>query len=227
VIAAGAAVTDSTSPKIDIGTRRIGGGEMARRSPGAGSRHQRRALIEQTALELFRTRGFDQVTVEDVCARAGVAPATFYRYFGAKEEVVFAYRDDFTAALRQALDAAAHASHSARLSVILEEFAGFLESQQDVLAVRDHIVLGHPRLMQRTLSVQREFESELAVGLAQLRGLDEPDATALMESGLGMVVLRVAVRSWRAGGDVSLLAATRQALVHLRDVVAGVTIRVD
>ena len=67
---------------------------------GAGSREQRRTRIEQVALELFRTRGFDQVTVEDVCAAAGVAPATFYRYFGTKEEVVFAYQEGFTAAMR-------------------------------------------------------------------------------------------------------------------------------
>ena len=68
-------------------------------SPVAGSREQRRARIEKTALELFRTRGFDNVTVEDVCAEAGVAPATFYRHFGTKEEVVFAYREEFAAAL--------------------------------------------------------------------------------------------------------------------------------
>src|SRR3712207_7644572 len=62
-------------------------------SPVAGSREQRRARIEAAALELFRSRGFDHVTVEDVCAEAGVGPATFYRHFGTKEGVVFAYRE--------------------------------------------------------------------------------------------------------------------------------------
>src|ERR687893_819045 len=99
---------------------------------GAHSRQERRARIEQAALELFRSRGFDRVTVEDGCGQAGVAPATFYRHFGTKEEVVFAYRDDFLAALRRAMDAGAHAPEPARLRVILEEFAAFLESQQDL-----------------------------------------------------------------------------------------------
>ncbi|SES76508.1 TetR/AcrR family transcriptional regulator [Geodermatophilus poikilotrophus] len=190
-------------------------------SPVAGSREQRRARIEKTALELFRTRGFDNVTVEDVCAEAGVAPATFYRHFGTKEEVVFAYREDFTAALGRALDVAAHVPDAERLPVVLGEFAAFLESQQDVLALRDQIVLGHPRLMQRTLTVQRDMESALATGLARLRGSSTPDPAALLQAGIGILVLRVAVRSWRAGGGGSLLTATQQAFGRLREVVAG------
>jgi AcrR family transcriptional regulator len=197
---------------------------MAPSGPGPGSREQRRARIEKTALELFRTRGFDQVTVEDVCAEAGVAPATFYRHFGTKEEVVFAYRDEFTTALREALDAGAQVAEGERLPVVLGEFAAFLESQQDLLALRDQIVLGHPRLMQGTLAVQRDMEGALATGLAQLRGLPAPDAAALLEAGIGILVLRVALRSWRAGGGGSLLTATQQTLVRLRGVVADLAV---
>ncbi len=193
-------------------------------SPVAGSREQRRARIEAAALELFRDRGFDHVTVEDVCAEAGVAPATFYRHFGTKEEVVFAYREDFTAALGRALEAGAQVPDAERLPVVLGEFAAFLESQQDVLALRDQIVLGHPRLMQRTLTVQRDMESALAAGLARSRGLPAPDPAALLEAGIGILVLRVALRSWRAQGGGSLLAAAQQTLVRLREAVAGLVI---
>jgi AcrR family transcriptional regulator len=200
---------------------------MPPRSPVADSRQQRRARIEKTALELFRARGFDNVTVEDVCAEAGVAPATFYRHFGTKEEVVFAYREDFTRALREALDAGGQVAEAERLPVVLGGFAAFLESQQDLLALRDQIVLGHPRLMQGTLSVQRDIEAALAAGLARLRGLPSPDPAALLEAGVGILVLRVALRSWRAGDGGSLLTATQQTLVRVRDVVAGLAIGGD
>ncbi len=193
----------------------------------AGSPEQRRARIEETALELFRTRGFDHVTVEDVCAEAGVAPATFYRHFGTKEEVVFAYQAGFTAALGRALDAGAHVPDAERLPVVLGEFAAFLESQQDMLAVRDQIVLGHPRLMQRTLMVQRDIEGALAAGLARSRGLPTPDSAALLEAGVGMLVLRIAVRAWRAEGGGSLVTAARQTLVRLREVVADLAVDGD
>ena len=194
---------------------------MSGTSPRAGSRQQRRARIEETALELFGSRGFDRVTVTEVCAAAGVAPATFYRHFGSKDQVVFAYEDDFRAALGRALEAGAQVPEHARLTAVLREFAAFLDAQQDVLALRDRIVLGNARLLQRTLLFQRELEGVLAAGLARLRGEPAPDAAALLEAGVGFLVLRLAVRSWRAGTGRSLQAETERTLADLRDVVAA------
>jgi AcrR family transcriptional regulator len=196
---------------------------MKPRTLGSGDKEQRRARIEQTALKLFRARGFDHVTVEDVCHEARVAPATFYRYFGSKEEVVFSYSDDFTQALRSALDSTAQLPEQERLTAVLSRFAEFLESRQEAIALRDPIVLGHPRLMQRTLGVQRDLEGVLAVGLAQHRGQSEPDAMVLLEAGIGMLVLRIAVRTWRAGGASSLIEATRETLTALDRIASTVS----
>lgn len=181
----------------------------------ARSRELRGARIERVALELFRARGFDQVTVEDVCAEAGVGPATFYRHFGTKEGVVLSYRAAFAAALAGAVDDAAALPEHARLDAVLGRFARWLESQSEMLAVRDEIVLGHPRLLERTLGIQRETEAQLAEGLARLRGLAAPDDRARLEAGLGLVVLRVAVRSWRSGGP-ALPDAVDRALAEAR-----------
>jgi hypothetical protein len=76
--------------------------------------------------------------------------------------------------------------------------------------------------MQRTLWVQREIEGLLAAGLAQARGSSEPSASDLLEAGVGMLVLRLAVRSWRAEGRGSLLAATHATFVRLRTLCADV-----
>jgi AcrR family transcriptional regulator len=170
----------------------------------ARSREQRHARIERVALELFRSRGFDRVTVEDVCAAAAVAPATFYRHFGSKEEVVFSYQDQFGEALRRAVRPRGDPGGPARLTVVLQRFAEYLESQRDVLALRDEIVLGHPRLLQRTLLVQRDLEALLAEELAHSRGLARADVADHLEAGLGVLVLRAALRQWRAKGGSSL-----------------------
>ena len=191
----------------------------------AGSRAESHARIERTALELFRRSGFDQVTVEDVCAVAQVAPATFYRHFGSKDEVVFAYQEDFTAVLRDAVERAGTLPEHERMRAILDDFAAFLESQQELLAVRDEIVVGHPRLLQRTLVVQREFEAALASGLASLRGLRAPDSDALLEAGVGIIVLRVALRARRSAETGSLRDATRRALADLGALVARGAVR--
>ncbi len=197
---------------------------MSDPTPGAATRQERRARIEQAALELFRSRGFDRVTVEDVCVQAGVAPATFYRHFGTKEEVVFAYTEGFTAALDDAVAAAVALPEEARLPTVLTRFAAFLETQQDTLALRDEIVLGHPRLLQRTMQLQRDVETALATKLGALRTSSAFDYRALLEGGIGITVLRTAVRAWRGGAEASLVAATQRALQELRDLVAGLDV---
>ncbi len=175
----------------------------------ARKRRQVRQQIEDCALRAFSERGFDDVTVEQICVAAGVSPATFYRYYGAKEEVIFAYRDDFLAALRDAITGAGGGpSPAAQLRGVLMRFASYLQSQAGTLAMRNQIVLHHPRLLARTLAVQRDWESELAEGLAHARGVPSGDLVCQLHAAIGLAVLRVALRQWRLGGHASSLPAT-------------------
>ncbi|HTT54572.1 MAG TPA: TetR family transcriptional regulator [Streptosporangiaceae bacterium] len=47
-----------------------------------------RAAIREHALRLFREQGYAGTTVEQIADAAEVSPATFYRYFPTKEDVV-------------------------------------------------------------------------------------------------------------------------------------------
>ncbi|TDE54637.1 TetR family transcriptional regulator [Nonomuraea mesophila] len=53
----------------------------------------RRTLIE-TGLRLFDKEGFEATTVADICAAAEISQATFFTYFPAKEDLVFADQPD-------------------------------------------------------------------------------------------------------------------------------------
>lgn len=47
-------------------------------------KQQTRAAIHRSALELVTDRGLAGVTVEEICAAAGVSPRTFFNYFPSK-----------------------------------------------------------------------------------------------------------------------------------------------
>jgi AcrR family transcriptional regulator len=50
-----------------------------------------RSRILNTALELFRRKGFDQTTLREIAAEAGVSLGNAYYYFASKEAIVMAF----------------------------------------------------------------------------------------------------------------------------------------
>lgn len=55
-----------------------------------GSEHTRRQILD-TALALFRERGFEATTIRDIAGRAGLSAGAAYYYFPSKEALVAAY----------------------------------------------------------------------------------------------------------------------------------------
>lgn len=98
-----------------------------------------RAAIQREALRLFRERGYDATTVEQVAQAAEVAHTTVFRYFPTKEDLVVS--DDADPVFFDALRAQpADLSPVAALRAALREvFGGF--SAEELAAGRDRTVL--------------------------------------------------------------------------------------
>lgn len=54
-----------------------------------------RLTVERAALELVIERGYDGVTVEDICARTEISKKTFFNYFPSKAAVIMGRLDAF------------------------------------------------------------------------------------------------------------------------------------
>lgn len=74
-------------------------GGMPVPQPRAGRRRSTtRQHISDVAIDLFATRGFDEVSVDDVARAAGIARRTLFRYYASKSAIPWG---DFDAHLQQ------------------------------------------------------------------------------------------------------------------------------
>lgn len=62
-----------------------------------------RQTICEHALALFNERGYENVTVQDICRACGITKPTFYRYVSAKEDLVLDVYDDISRRLAEQL----------------------------------------------------------------------------------------------------------------------------
>lgn len=136
-----------------------------------------RAAIVSAARELFDARGYNETTIDEIAERAGVAPRTFFRYFEAKEALLFADRDADEQELLAALAARPHDEHPARsLAAALRSLAPSLTERGDDVAwglrmVTEHEVIG---AYERAVLRPRMTDAVAAV-VAERLGADDAD----------------------------------------------------
>jgi len=63
-----------------------------------------RRRLQEIAIEMFSARGYDDVTIEELAAAAGISRRTFFRYFSSKADALMADFDEDVRRLRSALD---------------------------------------------------------------------------------------------------------------------------
>jgi AcrR family transcriptional regulator len=125
-------------------------------------RERNRTLTAETAWRLFIERGYDNVTVADICAAAEIAPRTFHRYFASKDDVIAEPVKEMTGIVaRHMTTAPASASDAEVIGPAMHELGGFVVEHADWLRALSRVVDQSAHLRATHLRVTPEREQEL------------------------------------------------------------------
>jgi AcrR family transcriptional regulator len=179
-----------------------------------------RGRLEQAALALYGERGFEQTTVAEIAARAGLTERTFFRHFADKREVLFAgagsLQDLLVSTLASTPDSAAPID---AIAAALEAAGTLLQERREYARQRQSIIAANAELQERELIKLASLSAALADTLRR-RGVRDPAASLTAEAGIA--VFRIAFELWiNESNQRDLPQLIRESLDELKAVTAG------
>ena len=184
-------------------------------------KEQTRRDLEQVAHRLFRERGYEQTTVEDIAEVVGVSARTFFRYFDSKEAVLLG---DWRAQLG-ALEAllAARPKDESLLDtarVLALSIATMMEADRERHRFVKMIVASSPHAgaYERTVLLP-QFERTVVQALAQRMGVDpDEDMRPALAATIGIAAMHTAKVRWTTDETASLVALVTEAFDALEEI---------
>ena len=174
--------------------------------------HQR---IYDTAMELFRETGYEDVPISRLAAAAGVSVQTFYAHYPSKDDLIMAPPDraDVTALLASV---PADLALGERVRGVLRHFLHGLQGERrsDALA-RWQLIAATPRLRYRAAEYERATAQMFLDALCDGEQQD-PASTIVVTAHLSAYTLAL-LRWGESGGELSLEDVLEQAMSALRE----------
>ncbi len=189
--------------------------ENTLRTPLRERKKQRtRAAIQEAALRLIAEQGYNATTCEQIAQAADVSPATFFRYFPTKDDVVLT--DDYDPLLIQALEE--RPPEETPIQAIRRSMAAALgpiyAADGPTIRARTQLILSVPALRSRMYDAQREAEALIATQLAPRMGGEPNDLRVKVVTSAIASALFISVEAW-IGGEGELPALMDAALAAL------------
>jgi AcrR family transcriptional regulator len=182
-----------------------------------------RAAIREHALRLFRDQGYAATTVEQIADAAEVSPATFFRYFPTKEDVVL--QDDLDIVTTESI--AAQPPELSPIAAFRAASAAMLASltPEDLTRFRDtaELTASVPEIRARAIDEFVRTINQIAAAIAKRSGRNADDFEVRNLAGAIIgVIMSVTTTyggsTWTAEGmsDIpDLFARIDRALAHL------------
>jgi AcrR family transcriptional regulator len=163
--------------------------DMPRWQPGARER------FRAAALELFVTQGFEQTTVAEIAARAGLTERTFYRHFTDKQEVLFDGGAELSSGLTATVAAAPPSIPALQVvtQALMHMADAFFAGRKPEVRQRQIVIDANPALQERELQKLAALAAAVELTLLE-RGVDA--RTASLAAATGNSVFRIAFAAW-------------------------------
>jgi AcrR family transcriptional regulator len=165
-------------------------------------------------MELFITRGFDQVTAAQIAEAAGTTERTFFRYFADKRDVLFQRQDVLVQAFVDGVRSApASATPMQLVAGAVRSGAAILpDAQRGNARTRQGIIASNPALLER----ERHKSADVADGVKQAlreRGID--DATAVLAAESTVTIFHLAFTRWLEDAAARPLTVIAEEILQL------------
>jgi AcrR family transcriptional regulator len=163
-----------------------------------------RTTLRDAALDLFLAQGYDSTTTDQVAAKAGVSTRTFFRYFDAKDEVLFSGQRFWSERVADIVkEQPTELRPMDAMCETLVELANGVS--REALIRFEQIVSSSITLLGRSASEQVGNLERIAEGLAARKGLQTPDDECRIMASVGLMLYRQAVAAMRDGRSEATL----------------------
>jgi AcrR family transcriptional regulator len=167
-----------------------------------------RAEVSATAMQLFVQRGFDEITITEVAAAAGVSRRSIFRYFPTKEDLVVGGMADVGQQLASALDARPVDEPAWRaMRRTFDTLLKIFEGEGELALARARMLASTPALQAALAQKHALWTELLAPGIAaRIRGrAKDRQLRARAVVSAALACLDVAALAWtRSHGESSL-----------------------
>lgn len=186
------------------------------------NRERARRGIQAEALRLFLDQGYDATTTRQIAEASGVSPATLFRYFPGKDDILFSV----DSGLENSLLAKAFADRPAEESplgavagALITVFGQLLDDGVDTLRTRLRLIYQTPQLRARQLVQNLDAAQTLGELLAGRMGLPTDDFGIEVLVSAATAVSAKAVQVWAGSDDddVDLLALLEDGFAQLAE----------
>ena len=165
-----------------------------------------RRSIQEHALRLFAANGYDNTTVEDIAAAAGVSHMTFFRYFPRKENVV--ETREYDPMIEELIVARPpHESPIAAIGAALSTWvAAVLLTDRQRILTRVRLMMATPDLRARQMITMDDTRDLFARSLTRRNREVQENLVVTVHAAVAVAVLVTALRTWAQTDDGDLVA---------------------